>query len=362
MSKCDISIELDDPQAVYQLGDTVTGAVKIQVNKDVNCRALKIAGLWKTHGRGNTDSCSYGDHIAFEGPMHAGEVKTIPFNILIEGVPLTYRGEYLNIDHYIDVRIDIPWSIDPKASEEFLVLPGGTQEILEPSNADPTAASTGFGCAIFTLLLSLVCYLVSLQFEDEASKMTGFCVAVILLVIFIFIVVSRSLRRLREKKLGLVNLEMSTFIVTPNSSVPLKLVFSPLKPIEVNKVTAKLTATEVVTSGSGTNETTYRKKVFEEITKLSDSQLFQPYQPAAIGGDICIPDTIAYSFNAGASNKLRWELAFHMDVKSCPDWKYTANLRLVPHEHVFGAPVAGAEESSLDHNQSDESEQESPEW
>ena len=362
MSKCDISIELDDPQAVYQLGDTVTGTVKIQVNKDVNCSALKITGLWKTHGRGNTDSCNYGDHIAFEGLMHAGEVKTIPFSILIEGVPLTYRGEYLNIDHYVDVRIDIPWSIDPKASKEFLVLPGGTQEILEPSNADPTASDIGFGCAIFTLILSLVCYFVSLQFEDEASKMTGFCVGVILLVIFICVVISKILIRLREKKLGLVNLEMDTFIVTPNSSVPCKLVFSPLKPIEVNKVTAKLTATEVVTSGSGTDKTTHRKKLFEEIANLSDYQLFQPYQSAEISGDICIPDTIAYSFNAGASNKLHWELAFHMDVKSCPDWKYTANLRLVPHEHVFGDPTAEAEERLLDLNHSDGNEQESPEW
>lgn len=361
MSKCDISIELDDPQAVYQLGDTVTGAVKIQVNKDVNCRALKITGLWKTHGRGNTDSCSYGDHIAFEGPMHAGEVKTIPFNILIEGVPLTYRGEYLNIDHYIGVRIDIPWSIDPKASEEFLVLPGGTQEILEPSNADPTASSTSFGCAIFTLILSLVCYLASSQLVDEKSKFTALCIGVISLLIFVCAVISNILSRIREKRLGLVNLEMDTFIVTPNASVPFKLVFSPLKPIEVNKATAKLTATEVVTSGSGTSKATYRKKVFEEITNLSDSQLFQSYQSAEISGDIYIPDTMAYSFES-SDNELRWELAFHIDVKSCPDWKYTANLRLVPHEHVFGAPVAGAEESSLDHNQSDENEQESPEW
>ena len=122
MSKCDISIELDDPQGAYYLGDTVTGTVKILVNKDVNCSALKITGLWKTHGRGNTDRGKYGEHTAFEGIMKAGEVKTIPFNILVEGVPLTYRGEYLNIDHYVDVRIDIPWSLDPKASEEFLVL------------------------------------------------------------------------------------------------------------------------------------------------------------------------------------------------------------------------------------------------
>lgn len=361
MSKCDISIELDDPQGAYHLGDTVTGTVKILVNKDVNCSALKITGLWKTHGRGNTDRGKYGEHTAFEGIMKAGEVKTIPFNILVEGVPLTYRGEYLNIDHYVDVRIDIPWSLDPKASEEFLVLAGGIQEIEEPLKTGHNTSSTLFGCAIFPLLASLFAYLVSLQFEDEAGKMTGFCVALILLVIFIYIVAKAILRRLREKKLGVVNLEMDTYIITPNSSVPCKLVFSPLKPIEVNKVTAKLTATEVVTSGSGTDATTHTKILFEEIANLSDYQLFQPYQSAEISGDICIPDTMAYSFES-SSNKLHWELAIHMDVKSCPDWKHKANLRLVPHEHVFGDPMAEAEERLLNHNQLDENEQESPEW
>ena len=362
MSKCDISIELDDPKSTYQLGDTVTGTVKIQVNKDVNCNALKISGLWKTHGRGNTERGKYGEITAFEGIMKAGEVISIPVRILIEDVPLTYRGEYLNVDHYVDVRIDIPWRLDPKASEEFLVLPGGIQEIEEPWNADPKASTARFGCAIVTLLLTLICYLVSLQFEDERMKMTGFCIGVIFLVLFICLVVSGLLKRLREKKLGLVSVELDTYIVTPNSSVSCKIGFSPLKPIEVNGVTAKLTATEVVISGSGTDKTTHRKKLFEEITNLSDHQLFQSYQPAEIIGEICIPDTMAYSFLAGSDNKLRWELAFHMDVKSCPDWKYTANLKLVPHEHVFGDPIAEAEDSSMDHNQSDENEKESPEW
>jgi hypothetical protein len=361
MSKCDISIELDDPKSTYQLGDTVTGTVKIQVNKDVNCNALKITGLWKTHGRGNTDSCNYGDHIAFEGLMHAGEVKTIPFSILIEGVPLTYRGEYLNIDHYIDVRIDIPWSIDPKASEEFLVLPGGIQEIEEPLNSDPNTSSALLGCAIFTLMASLICYLGYLNLADEEIKLGSMIMGVVFLVLFICIVVSAILKRLRERKLGLVSVEMDTYIVTPNSSVPCKIGFSPLKPIEVNGVTAKLTATEVVTSGSGTDKTTHRKQLFEEITNLSDYQLFQPYQSTEISGDICIPDTMAYSFES-SDNQLHWELALHMDVSNCPDWKYTANLKLVPHEHVFGDPIAEAEDSSMEHNQSDENEKESPEW
>lgn len=360
MSKCDISIELDNPKSTYQLRDRVTGTVQIQVNKDVNCKALKIAGLWKTHGRGNEDSEEYGEYTTFPGLMKAGEVKSIPFSILIEDVPLTYRGEYLNVDHYVNVRIDIPWRLDPTASKEFLVLPGGIQEIDEPLNAAPSTSAIETGCAILILLLSLFCYLVYLVSPDEFKPIAlwmegGF------LVVFIYLVGARISKRLRENKLGLVTVEMDTCIVTPNSSVPCKLVFTPLKHIEVNEVTAKLTAKEVVTSGSGTNKRTYRKMIFEEITNLSDYQLFQPYQSAEISGDIWIPDTMAYSFISD-SNKLRWQLAIRMDVKSCPDWKYTLKLQLVPREHVFGYPTAVVEESSLDQNHSNENEHDSREW
>ena len=358
MSKCDISIELDDPQAVYKLGDTVMGMVKIQVNKDVNCRALKITGLWKTHGRGNTDRGKYGEHTAFEGKMKAGEVISIPFRNLIEDVPLTYRGEYLNIDHYVDVRIDIPWRLDPKASEEFLVLPGGIQEIEEPTQTYKQSVGCMIGCATILGMIGFICCLVAIAKGDSLTVLT---IGFVLLALSILSFLAIFKNRFAERKLGKVHLEMGTNIITPNSSVPCKVVFKPTKPVEINKVTAELTATEVVTSGSGTNKSTYRKKIFEEITNLSDYQLFQPYQSAEISGDICIPDTMAYSFES-SDNQLHWELALHMDVKNCPDWKHTANLKLVPHEHVFGDPIAEAEDSSMDHKQSNENENESPEW
>jgi hypothetical protein len=359
MSKCDISIELDNPKSTYQLRDRVTGTVQIQVNKDVNCKALKIAGLWKTHGRGNEDSEEYGEYTTFPGLMKAGEVKSIPFSILIEDVPLTYRGEYLNVDHYVNVRIDIPWRLDPTASKEFLVLPGGIQEIDEPLNAAPSTSAIETGCAILILLLILICYLIYLVSPDE-SKQIALWMGVLLLVAFIY-KVGAPIKRLRENKLGLVTVEIDTCIVTPNSSVPCKLVFTPLKHIEVNEVTAKLTAKEVVTSGSGTNKRTFRKMIFEEITNLSDYQLFQPHRSAEISGDIWIPDTMAYSFISD-SNTLRWQLAIRMDVKSCPDWKYTLKLQLVPREHVFGYPTTVVEESSLDQNNSNENEHDSREW
>ncbi|MFP6672200.1 MAG: hypothetical protein VB857_12355, partial [Pirellulaceae bacterium] len=71
MSKCDISIQFENRERTFRSGDTVNGTVTIDVNKNVNCRALKIAGYWKTHGRGNRDSGRYGEKVVFEGDLIA---------------------------------------------------------------------------------------------------------------------------------------------------------------------------------------------------------------------------------------------------------------------------------------------------
>ena len=140
---------------------------------------------------------------------------------MIEDVPLTYRGEYLNVDHYVDVRIDIPWRLDPTGSKEFLVLPGGIQEIDEPWNPAPSTTAISTGCAILILLLSLIFYLVYLVSADEA-KQVAMWMRVGLLVLFIYKVGARIIKRLRENKRGLVTVEMDTCIVTPNMTWTLR--------------------------------------------------------------------------------------------------------------------------------------------
>ena len=110
MAKCDIAIAFDRPDRRYFGGEQVTGTVTIAVNQDVNCRGIKIERLWKTHGRGNTFRPDPSLLSEEQGrPLHAGQRDTFPFEFTAPATPYTYHGKFLNVDHYVRVRVDVPW-------------------------------------------------------------------------------------------------------------------------------------------------------------------------------------------------------------------------------------------------------------
>ena len=54
MAKCDLSIELDNPERAYHPGAPITGRVRVKTSAACRCNGLKVAVGWHTHGRGNT--------------------------------------------------------------------------------------------------------------------------------------------------------------------------------------------------------------------------------------------------------------------------------------------------------------------
>ncbi len=114
MSKCDFEVEFDRDNRTYLAGEQVSGTVRLRVNKTVQCRKVSIKGLWKTHWRGNHASDEYFEQTVFEGELIEGQTYEFKFEFAAGLHPWTYRGHHLNIDHYIHVRIDVPWALDPK--------------------------------------------------------------------------------------------------------------------------------------------------------------------------------------------------------------------------------------------------------
>ncbi|MCP4220745.1 MAG: mechanosensitive ion channel, partial [bacterium] len=128
MSKCDLKVVFDRADRVYHPGETISGNVEVEVNKDVKCNALKIEMRWQTHGKGNTDFEIMAETEEPEMEWNAGSMLRFPFRFKAPKMPLTYHGHFLNIDHYIRATADIPWAIDPKTSEEFILKPGESSE------------------------------------------------------------------------------------------------------------------------------------------------------------------------------------------------------------------------------------------
>ena len=320
MSKCDLKIVYDRPDRRYRGGEAVTGTVHVQVNKDVRCNGLMVEHFWQTHGRGNTATGERQTNVLFRGDLQAGQLVSYPFSFVAPQGPPTYHGHYLNIDHYVNLRVDIPWALDPKRKEEYILLPGRGDYGHLPSEAAGQAHSKGFlaklgmpvGLAMIVIGIFLLCPFGLILIPAGCA------------ILFF------SLRKsLAEKKIGKVELTCGTPNVRPGSGVPVRLAFTPRGSAHLNGITATLTGVEQCVSGSGTDRTTHTHKLHERVFALSPERDLAANQPIRVEGLVLIPQTEAFTFHAD-DNDLIWKLEIRIDIPLWPDWLESRALIVRP--------------------------------
>lgn len=327
MSKCDIEIRFDRSDRTWHGGETVSGEVMVRVNKDISCNGILLQHYWATHGRGNTDTGTKHDiRLCESQPLTAGEELRFPFEFSSELWPITYRGHYINVDHYVHVAVDVPWAIDPKHSEEFILLPGDCPE-----------AFTGDRSEVIEL-------------QDDAGSNTelgligklliGVILIVLLGVLFMFAaillpvaLIGGAIYWIRKKaiagRLGDVEISTPVAIVGPGDSWPVGLAFTPKKTFRINEISAKVVAEESATSGSGTNSTTHKHKLYEEKQIIVPAGQLVAGEQFAEQLQIPLPDTEAWSLEA-SDNKVQWTVDVRIDIPRFPDWSHKATLQMIP--------------------------------
>jgi len=326
MSSCDLAVLFDREERTYQPGETISGEVQAKVNEDVSCKALRIELCWQTHGRGNTDSESVDTIVQPDLAWRSGMTYTYPFSFKAPKKPLTYHGHYLNIDHYVKARVDLPWKIDPKASEEVILIPGKTSgddyRADSAEEEEKQAKTTSRGLKILGWILApiFIVMLVALLF--------------FLWYVFVLVVVVALGIKLKQyyanKRLGNVVVDTGSSRISPEDAIPVKLCFSPAKAVAVTNASATLTGKEICVSGSGTNKTTHRHTLCEEkIILASEYRAPGGGIPVEFTREIPMPETSAYTFKA-SDNAIEWELAVHIDIPKFPDWKKKLPLTVVP--------------------------------
>lgn len=321
MSKCDLKIEFDRSDRQYRPGEEVTGTVHVRVNRDVQCDALVVEHFWQTHGRGNRATGTKQSRVVFNGQWRAGESASYPFSFTAPNGPPTYRGHYLNIDHYVRARVDIPWALDPKKQEEYLLHVGSEpygnrpDVRLQKRKAGGSAASTA-GMAIGGVM---IVFGLLFRFPFGLVLIPVGCV-----VLFF------SLRKVMvEKKIGQVDLNLGSLAVAPGGNISLRLAFSPRGSARLNAITAQLTGVERCVSGSGTNTTTHTHKLHDRTIALSGERTVSAERPVRLQCEVPIPETRAYSFSAN-DNDLIWELKVCIDIPLWPDWVEKRILTIRP--------------------------------
>lgn len=319
MSKCDLQIVFDRANRTFRPGEEVSGTVHVRVNRDVRCDGLVIEHFWQTHGSGNTATGPKQTNVVFQGDWRAGEAFSYPFRFPVPDGPPTYHGHHLNVDHYIHARVDVPWAIDPRHKEEYLLLPGQR----EHGNLSPAhhrqhknkqqILKLGLPVGLAMILAGLLCFPFGL-----------------LLIPIALIVLFASLRKsLAEKRIGKVELRWGSLCVAPGGQVHLGLSFTPRKSTTLHGITAKLAAVEQCVSGSGTNKTTHTHKVHEHTVTLAGQGQLVAGEPIQLDTAVPIPQTNAFSFSA-SDNNLTWSVEVRIDVPIWPDWTQTRVLTLRP--------------------------------
>lgn len=344
MAKCDLTIVIEGEQREFEVGDTVSGYLQVRVDSNCKCDGLTLTQHWGTHGKGNR--ATGGEQVLklYRGEWKSGENHSYPFEFKIPEGPVTYHGHYLNVDHYLSAVADIPWALDPKAEEAFIVVPsskGSSKDTVVAAEGlvVPTLESTAIKLPTALLwVIGLVFFLPGLgimigggisvsngHMEGIMGLLFGACFSAVACGI-LFMGLRNSLA---EKKLGPVIAQVEPMTTTPGQALSVALDFTPQGELRINTITATLKGTESVISGSGTNTTTYTHVLFEQQVVLRPAARLMPREAQELADTFQLPADAAFSFSA-SDNSLNWGVEFHIDIAKWPDWTTTVPVFIGP--------------------------------
>ncbi|MDA8744458.1 hypothetical protein N9N28_07490 [Rubripirellula amarantea] len=336
MAKCDLSVEIDNPDRIYGGGETIRGVVRVSVDSDVTCNGLEVKTVWRTHGRGNVATKDAQSTIVFTGDWQAGDQLEYPFELTVADWPPSYHGHYLNIDHYVDARAKIPWAFDPKASAPFLMKPTGGPEIASAGKSGEVAVS-GFVGAIIALVFASI--LIPIGGALIRSGWFGALFFAPLLIGGIVMIVRYALPKY---KLGKVTCEIEECSLHPGDVLRGELVVCPRRPVNINGVKCEIEARERCVSGSGSNATTHTHLFFSRLLELEPAKTLRPDVEHRYPIAFEIPSDAPYSIKL-SSNEIIWEAKVRIDIPRCPDWSKKYKLEVLPSgNQVIGASSYGA--------------------
>ncbi len=325
MAKCDLSIELDDPETVHPGGGTITGVVRVRVDTDVNCKGLEIQSGWRTHGRGNVASGSAATVTLFAGEWNAGESAEYRFELPIADWPPSYHGHHLNIDHYVDARARIPWGFDPKASAPFMMRPScGPEGLNSQKKKNAIEVKGPIGCMVAMAILGIVV----VGFGAILAELGFFAIFFLIVPLAGFgYWLFRSF--LPKFLLGDVQYQFAGENVSPGQETTGELIIRPRKNVSINGVTLNFQAREQCISGSGSNRTTHKSVFFEKLDTLQGATTLMAGQEHRFPFSVHLPDDAPYSIDLD-DNDLIWSTTLRVDIPRWPDWVKELPILVVP--------------------------------
>ncbi len=311
MAACKLTVEFDEPNKVCIGGEPITGHVLVTSDKEVKCKALTVTSRWATHGQGNIAQGEVECKTLFQGSWQSGQEYRYPFSLATATWPPTYYGNYLNVSHFVAATADVPWSFDPKTSEEFQVTSTTTPEDLAPT--DNKVKKTSWvvwliGLVFGVILLVFVPFMLAILLPIAAVGMVGTAV---------YWVISKFLPSLIT---GTVEHTLASTSLEKGQTLRGSCSFTPQRSSSINGITLTVRCLEECVSGSGSNRETHRYEAFKRVQQLQDAGPLQAGQQYKFDFSMVIPESAPPSMKF-THNEIKWTSELRIDIPKWPDWK-----------------------------------------
>lgn len=314
MAKCQIKIQTPGNQRIYKLGDKVKGEVLVAVNDTCRCKGLVLTHYWKTHGRGDRDTRQVRSLTLFQGTWQSG-VKRYPFELPLDKIiPPSYKGKYVNLDHYLKVTADIPWAIDPK--HEIDIITQQSQDNLNIKRGLDTynrkipfwfyfvPASVAWSIFLSSFIFSIG-ESEGIPFNDGAFHINGNLVTKLLSFVLGSFTTYHLYLLQRRRRLG--KFQVRTHYLPQKHKLAVEISFEPNQAVSIDHIEAILVNEEVAEVSSRTTKTLYRHHVELNKTRLCGVKHIRKGSAVTIRSSVNLPKDIQPTFRT-SSNWLKWKV------------------------------------------------------
>ncbi|MCX7388829.1 MAG: hypothetical protein DWI22_15740 [Planctomycetota bacterium] len=314
MSKCDLQIKFDREDRTYAGGETVTGRVYIRINNSMKSNGVTLTHQWRTHGRGNVSGGTK-ETVELEDARSysPGEELEFSFSLRSPTYPVTYHGTMLNVDHYVSVEVNVPWAFDPKAEEDYVLVPGEPPAHFVGSRNEIIALTPAAGQSSTppNIILAILSMMFSLAFFLLIKGPSRFC------------------KNVLAGRLGEVKLSTPHVVVAPGEQWTARIQFQPRKRFRINSIGVTLLGEESATSGSGTKTTTHTHKIWEQKLVVRSNDILTAGELVSEEFTFVLPTTAAFSLDL-MDNTIQWRATVRIDMPLFPDWSQAQHIQIVP--------------------------------
>ena len=345
MSKCDVSIQLANT-APRSARDVVAGEVVVVVDQDVRANHVEIELGWFTHGKGNRVARTVEKASLAGGPWSAGRELRFPFRFSIpDDGPVTSRGTLINLDWQVKASVDLPWAIDAKATEDFVVVAGPhSQPLLEKPSAvtegPPSKAAVGCQSAFLSTFVVTGAIIFALGFlRHEAG--------VVLVGLFFLGLPGIGLFTIWKAVFAHMAVGNISLSLTPaQAAAGEEVVFAIELPRRIGPrvrgVTATLEGSESAESGAGTARTTHTE-TFCEVDVVVTKKVGAA--GAGFEGRVRLPGNARATLRV-ADNTVLWQVKVNADIDGLPDPSWAREIVVTPSVATLSSAAPSSKSSS----------------